>query len=260
MGSTLRSHDSRRWQNQPHLTVSLAYVRDILTYLHRHQIHFYRLAGQLAPYLTHPQMPHFHGQIDESREELAIIGDLARQLEIRLTMHPGYYIQLSSPEPSRVARSQHELERCSALLDAMGLGPESVIVVHVGGVYEDKAASMARFVRAFLALKGAVRQRIVVENDERSYDMADLLWIHHRTGIRLVFDLLHHRCHNRSGVPVLDALHSALATWPADQQPKIHLSSSRTELRQRYQQGERRVTMPLPNQHQKSYFISLLRC
>ena len=148
MGAPLQSHDSRRWQNQPHLSVSLAYVRDILTYLHRHQIHFYRLAGQLAPYLTHPQMPHFHRQIDESRNELATIGDLARQLEIRLTMHPGYYIQLSSPDAARVARSQRELEACCALLDAMGLGSGAVIVVHVGGIYDHKIESLARFVRA----------------------------------------------------------------------------------------------------------------
>ena len=56
----LRSHDSRRWQSQPHLSVSLAYVRDIFEYLHSRNIGFYRLSGQLAPYLTHPDMPQFH--------------------------------------------------------------------------------------------------------------------------------------------------------------------------------------------------------
>ena len=34
IGTPLRSHDSRRWQNEPHLSVSLAYLRDIFTYLH----------------------------------------------------------------------------------------------------------------------------------------------------------------------------------------------------------------------------------
>jgi UV DNA damage endonuclease len=249
LGAPLRSHDSRRWQNNPHLSVSLAYGRDILTYLQQHDIHFYRLAGQLAPYLTHPQMPNFHQQIDESRNELAIIGDLARQMAIRLTMHPGHYIQLSSPDAERVARSQREVAACSALLDAMGLGAEAVIVVHVGGLYDNKTASMERFVRNMTALRAPVRQRLVLENDERSYDIADLLWIHRRTGIRLVLDVLHHRCLNRSGATLTDALHSALRTWPADEQPKIHLSSSRTELRELYQQGVRRLTMPQPNQH-----------
>ncbi|MEZ4675633.1 MAG: UV DNA damage repair endonuclease UvsE [Caldilineaceae bacterium] len=229
--------------------MSLAYVRDILAYLHRQEIRFYRLAGQLAPYLTHPDLPQFHGQVEESLNELAAIGDMARQLGIRLTMHPGHYIQLSSPDPARVARSQHELTMCTAILDAMGLGTEAVIVIHIGGRYEEKHESRARFVHNVAALPGPVRQRVALENDDRLYDIADLLWVHHRTGIRLVLDILHHRCHNTTGASMLDALHSALATWPIDQQPKVHLSSSRTELRYLQRQGQRHITMPLANQH-----------
>ncbi|HXF60268.1 MAG TPA: hypothetical protein VNK95_01545, partial [Caldilineaceae bacterium] len=65
MAAPLRSHDSRRWQQAPHLSVSLAYLRDLLIYLHRHDIHLYRLAGQLAPYATHPGLPQFHCQVEE---------------------------------------------------------------------------------------------------------------------------------------------------------------------------------------------------
>ena len=74
LGAPLRSHDSRRWQNQPHLSVSLAYVRDVFEYLQRRDIRFYRLAGQLAPYLTHPALPQFHRQLEECSVELAAIG------------------------------------------------------------------------------------------------------------------------------------------------------------------------------------------
>lgn len=254
MGAPLRSHDSRRWQNRPHLSVSLAYVRDILTYLHQHEIRFYRLAGQLAPYLTHPDMPEFHHQIEESVNELAITGDLARQYGIRLTMHPGHYIQLSSPDAARVERSLTELEAAAVLFDCMGIGADGVIVIHVGGRYAEKAASMGRFVDNLERLSGHARQRIVLENDDRLYDLADLLWIHKRTGLRLVFDLLHYRCHNQTTTPVIEALKLALCTWPVDQQPKIHYSTSRTELRYLYrrnaqQEQERYLAMPLPNQH-----------
>ncbi len=249
LGAPLRSHDSRRWQNQPHLTVSLAYVRDILSYLQQHQIAFYRLAGQLAPYLTHPRLPAFHAQIEESRSELANTGDLARQHGIRLSMHPGHYIQLSSPDPGRVERSLVELEACAALLHGMGLDTDAVIVIHVGGRYAEKVESMERFVRNLDRLSGGARQRVALENDDRLYDVTDLLWLHKRTGIRLVFDYLHHRCLNRKELSPLAALTATLETWPADQQPKVHFSSPRTELRHLYQQGERRLAMPLPNQH-----------
>ncbi len=263
IGAPLRSHDSRRWQNEPHLSVSLAYVRDIFEYLHSHDIRFYRLAGQLAPYLTHPALPAFHRQIDECTNELAAIGDLARQYRLRLSMHPAHYIQLSSPDDARVERSCQELDVAARLLEAMGLGAEAVIVVHVGGVYGERVASLERFARNMDRLSSATRNRLVLENDDRHYGLADTLWLHRQTGLRLVLDTLHHQCVNPSGHSLVNALALALATWPADQQPKIHFSSSRTALRERYQNGQRYLQMPLPNQHSDFIdpftFIDLLR-
>lgn len=248
-GAALPSHDSRRWQNLPHLSVSLAYVRDILEYLHRHDIRCYRLAGQLAPYLTHPRLPQFHHQLHECRAELAATGDLARLYGIRLTLHPGFYVQLNSPHTAQCARATHELAAAAALLDEMGLDANSVIVVHVGGDYGDHAASRERFVRAFLELPTPVRGRLALENDDRLYDMADLLWIHRRTGIRLVFDVLHHACHNPAQLSVETALAAALESWPPGQRPKLHYSSPRTELRVLVRNGRPTLQMPLANQH-----------
>jgi len=263
IGAPLRSHDSRRWQNQPHLSVSLAYLRDIFEYLHLHDIRFYRLAGQLAPYLTHPDLPAFHRQIDECTNELAAMGDLARQYGLRLSMHPAHYIQLSSPDATRVERSCLELDVAAQLLDAMGLGPEAVIVVHVGGVYEDRTASLERFARNLNGLSVATCQRLALENDDRHYDLQDILWLHQRTGLRLVLDTLHHRCLNSSGHSLVNALALTLASWPREQQPKIHFSSPRTAIRVLYRATQRYLQMPLPNQHSDFIdtfnFIDLIR-
>jgi len=250
LGEPLRSHDSRRWQNQPHLSVSLAYLRDILGYLQRKEIRFYRFSGQLAPYLTHPEMPQFHNQIDECLPELATIGDLAHQYGVRLTMHPGYYIQLSSPDPERVQRSIQELNAAARLLDAMGLGPESVIVIHGGGLYGDRISSRERFVQHYFQLPPTTQRRLALENDERCYSFQDTFWLYEQTGIRLVLDTLHHRCLNHQPDQTLvDVLALATSTWPSDQKPKIHFSSSRTAVRQLYRNGEYHIQMPLPNQH-----------
>lgn len=258
LGAPLPSHDSRRWQNGPHLSVSLAYLRDIIGYLEQHRMRVYRLAGQLAPYLTHPTLTQFHRQIDECVLELAVTGDLARAAGIRLTMHPGHYVQLASPDPNRVARTQHELTQAARLLDAMGVDGDGVIVIHIGGRYDDPAAGRERFVRNVLALDAATRRRLAVENDDRLYDLEDVLWIHRRTGLPAVLDVLHHRCHQSCGRSVDEALTAALATWPPQRRPKIHLSTSRTALRQLYRNGQWRVQMPLPNQH--SDFINPFEC
>jgi UV DNA damage endonuclease len=253
MSEPLRSHDSRRWQNEPHLSVSLAYLRDIFAYLDRKEIRFYRLAGQLAPYLTHPGLPAFHRQIDECTIDLAAIGDLARQSGLRATLHPGFYVQLNAPEDWQVQRARTELSAAARLLDAMGLNLDAVIVVHVGGVYADGAAARERFVARFLALPEVVRRRLVLEHDDWRYSFEDVMWIHRRTGVPVVLDTLHLRCLNPIRRPLEDALPTALATWPQGRRPKIHFSTTRTALRTvgntaRGPSGGH-PQPPLPNQH-----------
>jgi UV DNA damage endonuclease len=226
----LKSNDTRRWQNSPHLSVSLAYLRDIFVYLSQIGVQMYRMSSDLAPYVTHPDMPQFHNQIEESERELAAIGDLAREHALRLSFHPAAYVVLNSPDQAVAAKSAADLEAQARILDLMGLGPEAVVVTHVGGRYGDKAAATERFVMNYLCLSEAARRRTVLENDDRAYTVTDTYRIHQQTGIRLVLDQLHHLCNPAPQVTLAQALDLALSTWPADQIPKIHFSSPRTAM------------------------------
>jgi UV DNA damage endonuclease len=190
----------------------------------------YRLSSDLAPYVTHPDMPQFHNQIEECADELAAVGKLARQDDVRLSFHPGPHTVLNSPDEGIVEKAVADLCAQARILDLMGLGPEAVINVHVGGLYGDKPAAMARFVERTLALPENVRDRLVLENDERIYRIEDTYAIHQRTGVRLVLDQLHHLCSHSPGRSLEEALSLALSTWPADQTPKVHYSSPRTAL------------------------------
>ncbi len=227
----LKEHDSRRWQNNPHLSVSLAYLRDIFEYLRSQRISMYRMSSDLAPYATHPDMPQFHNQLDECAAELALMGDLARAIGLRLSFHPSQYVILNSTDEALTAKSVWDLQIQAELLDRMALGPEAVMVIHVGGVYEGREPARERFAHRYEQLPDAVQRRLVLENDDVRFGVADTAWIHARTGIRLVFDNLHHRNHNPDQTPMSDALALCLATWPADVRPKIHFSSPRTEMR-----------------------------
>lgn len=225
----LKSHDSRRWQNHPHLSVSLAYLRDVFGYLAAARIGMYRISSDLAPYATHPDMPQFHNQVAECAAELAEVGALARRHDLRLSFHPSQHIVLNSPDAELVARSAADLISQGALLDALGAGPEAVVVTHLGGAYGDSAAARERFVRAFEALPPAAQGRLALENDDTRFGVADTVWVHDRTGIRLVFDNLHHRLHNPDGRTPREAVAACLATWSAGVRPKIHFSTPRTE-------------------------------
>jgi UV DNA damage endonuclease len=226
----LKSHDARRWQNNPHLSVSLAYLRDMLLYLAHSRIVMYRMSSDLAPYATHPDMPQFHSQVAECSTELAAMGELARSRDIRLSFHPGLHVVLNSPEPVLVAHSAADLIVQTSILDAMGCGPEAVVVLHVGGIYEDRQRARERFVASYRALPTAVSCRLALENDDTRFGVVDTLWVHGETGVPLIFDTLHHRLNNPDGRSPHAALAACLATWPAGVTPKIHFSSPRTEL------------------------------
>jgi len=68
-----------------------------------------------------------------------------------------------------------ELESQAALLDAMGLGEEAVVVLHVGSATGGVAASLDRFLADFELLSDAARARLGIENDDRSFGLADVL-------------------------------------------------------------------------------------
>ncbi|HEX8158011.1 MAG TPA: hypothetical protein VF526_11560 [Solirubrobacteraceae bacterium] len=141
----LPSHDTRRWSSDPHLRRSLERLRDILDYLERHDIRMYRLPTGFAPYASHPDMPQFHRQVQECAQELAQVGAIVRERAIRLSSHPGQYTVLNSENSDTQAAAIAELEVQAALMDAMGLGPEAVVVLHVGGAAGGLDAARDRF-------------------------------------------------------------------------------------------------------------------
>ena len=227
----LKSNDARRWQNAPHLKVSLEYLDGILDHCAKLGVRMYRMSSDLAPYATHPDMPQFHSMVEDSAAELAAVGAKARALDIRLSFHPSQFVLLNAPDPELTRRSVNDFLSQARMLDLMGLGPEAVMVTHVGGVYDDHAGSRARWVRNYEAAPEPVRRRLVLENDDLRFSAADTLWIHERTGVRLIFDHQHFWCRHEPGARLLPTFERVLATWPAGVRPKMHFSSPRTEMR-----------------------------
>jgi UV DNA damage endonuclease len=244
-GAGLPSHDTRRWQSGPSLGTSLDHLEAILEYLDDQDIRFYRMATALAPYASHPDLPEFRDQPRRFSERRAQVGARARQLGIRLSTHPGQYTVLNS-EDERVQRlAVEELEVQAELMNAMGLGPEAVVVLHVGGAAGGKEAALTRFERGFEQLSEEARARLVVENDDRSFGVADAVTLAGRIGRPVVWDVLHHHCHDPEGIPDRQALELALSTWPDGVTPKMHFSTSRTDLEERRRKVGRRTERTL---------------
>jgi UV DNA damage endonuclease len=177
-------------------------------------------------------MPQFHNMVAESDAELAAFGKKARELDIRLSFHPSQYVLLNSPNEALTEKSIWDLSSQAEMLDRMGLDDEAVMITHVGGVYDDHEASRARWIEGWEKCPEHVRRRLVLENDDIRFSAADALWIHERTGVRLVFDYQHFWCLNPERLDMRATFEKFLATWPEGVRPKMHFSSPRTEMRE----------------------------
>jgi UV DNA damage endonuclease len=140
------------------------------------------------------------------------------------------------------------------MLDIMGQGDDAVVVTHVGGVYGDRDAARARFIERFGRLPEAAQRRLVLENDDTSWGVDDVLRIHEATGVRCIFDHQHHGCINPDARDAVDACCAVLQTWHRGK-PKIHFSSPRIEdrvIERRDKTTGKRVktlSAPLASQH-----------
>ncbi len=228
----LRSSDTRRWQKNPHLLKSIEYLHGVFGYLQKQKITMYRMSSDIAPYATHPDMPQFHNQVTEATAELRVLGQTANDMNLRLSFHPSQYTILNSPDLELNRKSAWDIESQASILDTMSAGPEAVIIVHVGGVYGDKAPAMDRWVASYKALPEAAKRRLVLENDDISYSAANVLELHERSGVPLVFDSHHFCCNNPEGLDLADTARKFLMSWPKGVRPKIHVSSPRTEMRE----------------------------
>lgn len=208
------------------VTGNLDCLERILQWNVERRILFFRLTSDLVPFASHPVCTfdwpgHFSDQF-------ARIGDFIRAHGIRISMHPDQFTLINSRDEAIFERSHRELLYHARVLDAMGLDGTARIQIHVGGVYGDKDESLGRFVERFARLDPTVRRRLVIENDERSYDVEDCLRIYRQTGIPVLFDVFHHSILSR-GEDVHACLAGTVATWrPADGIPMIDYSSQAT--------------------------------
>jgi UV DNA damage endonuclease len=206
------------------ITENLNALERVITFLERQNILLYRITSNLIPFASHPI--NALRWWDEFAPPLMAIGRRFRMLGVRVSTHPGQFTVLNSPTAAVVKAAVAELEYHARLLDVLGTDTSAKIIVHVGGLYAgSEALAMDRFCAVASELPPAVRQRLVVENDDRLFDAEEVLSIAHRVHIPVVFDWLHHNA-NACRAPLTEVLPAIFATWkPEDGRPKVHLSS-----------------------------------
>ncbi len=187
-------------------------------------IRLYRISSDIIPFASSPVNDLSWDRIFAGR--LAEIGGKIRRSGMRVSMHPGQYTVLNSPDPGTVRNAVADIEYHVKFLDGLGMDASNKIILHMGGAYGDKKRASARFEENFRELDSRIRARIVIENDDRSFGAADVLETGVRLGIPVVFDTLHQAVNGSPGP--MDAagwIRECAKTWrSSDGRPKIHYS------------------------------------
>jgi len=202
---------------------------EIIKWNHKNGINFFRLSSDLFPWASEynlKDLPHY----TRIKTLLAGAGHLAQKYGQRITSHPGPFNVLVSPREHVVENTITDLTTHGEVFDLLGLSrtPYNKLNIHCNGVYGDKISAMDRFCKNFERLPESVRTRLTVENDDKGsmYSVKDLMYIHERIGIPIVFDYHHHKfC--TGGLTEEEALRLAVSTW-GDIKPVVHYSESKS--------------------------------
>jgi UV DNA damage endonuclease len=192
-------------------------------------VKLFRLSSEFFPWASEynlEELPHYL----RIKTLLEGCGNYAKKNGLRLTSHPGPFNVLTSPRENVVDNTITDLELHGQIFDLLGLEKShyNKINIHCNGVYGDKKSAMDRFCENFQRLSPSVQSRLTVENDDKAsmYSVKDLMYLHEKIGIPIVFDYHHHKF-NTGGLSEEEALRLAISTWPDGITPIVHYSESK---------------------------------
>ncbi|MDI6719262.1 MAG: UV DNA damage repair endonuclease UvsE [Methanomicrobiales archaeon] len=222
-GSTFRlaSYSEERLERAVRNNLECLYR--ILEFNVENGILFFRITSDLIPFASHPDCRSPWQR--RFADAFSCIAEFIRRHRIRISMHPDQFVLLNSMNTAVQERSKRGLAYHAQVLEALELPTDAKVQLHLGGVYGDRRRSIERFIRRYEALPDQIRSRLVIENDDRLYTLADCVSVHDRTGVPVLLDVFHHRV-NGSGESCGEAVRLAGATWAAeDGVPMVDYSS-----------------------------------
>ena len=157
--------------------------------------------------------------------EFAKVGETARRLDVRLSMHPGQFTVLASDDADIVERSIEEFEYHTDIIRWMGYGrkfQDFKCNVHISG-----RQGPAGIKAALTRLTPEARNCITIENDENKWGLEHSLEL--ADDLALVLDIHHHLCREGEYIqPTDDRFKRVIDSWRGVR-PAIHYSYSREE-------------------------------
>ena len=201
---------------------------EMIKWNEQHGIKVLRISSELFPHISNPKVEGYDMEFADAI--LKKIGEYARSLNHRLTFHPGQYNVVGTPNEATFQQTINDLSYHAEVLDRMGMGADSVMVVHGGGLYGDKEKTIERWCENYKRLPEPIRRRLVLENCERCFSIEDCLYVSEKVHVPVVFDTHHFSCYNilhpdETFQKADNYIEAILNTWKRRGiKPKFHVS------------------------------------
>ena len=204
-------------------------LNEIIKYNINNNFHFYRLTSKLVPLATHDKVNFDY--ITPLKDHYKKIGVLINNNNMRVDTHPDQYAVLNSMDSKIVKNTVEILEYHYKIMDALNINSKTIIL-HVGSSACGKKASITRFINNFEKLPDYLKKCIAIENDDKVYNVKDVLELCHKINVPMVLDYHHFICNNE-GEDIKDYLKEIIETWNG-KLPKVHFSSPKSKLKKEF--------------------------
>lgn len=204
-------------------------LQEILKYNIRNEVTFFRMTCNLLPLVTHPQV---HYEVwTRYQSQFKEIGEFIRDNHMRVDLHPDQFCVLNSVHEEVVASTVTMLEFYQTIIEALQI--DAVLVLHIGGKAGGKKEAMKRFETNFKKLNPQLQKIIVLENDDKVFNIRNTLSLCEKLNIPMVLDYHHFLC-NRNQEKIEDFIERIFQTWKERSlNPKLHFSSPKNKSEKR---------------------------
>ena len=192
-------------------------LKKILTYNNKNNIHFYRLSSNFIPCASIIEYDYPNIFKKEFKE-------ISKLIKGRFDMHLSEYCILNSTNKEVVKRSIDEIKYHYKLLKSFKVKPN--LIIHIGSKSFGKENSITRFINNFNKLPNYLKNTLLIENDDKVFNVEDTLKLCQKIKRPMVLDVHHHNC-NKSEKDLSNYLNEIFNTW--DTTPKIHFSSPKNK-------------------------------
>lgn len=214
--------DTKSKQNKIDIIIkeNLKSLKEIIIYNIKNNIHFFRITAKLIPLMDIVEI-----DLNKYKNDFLEIGNIINKNNMRVDVHADEFCILNSINDNVVLNSIKILNKLKITMDMFDV-PYNIII-HIGSKTNGIKESIKRFKNSFDLLNEELKNKILIENDDKNFNVYQTLKLCEDLNIPMCLDIHHHYC-NKCTNNISNYLLRILNTFK-NRVPKMHYSSPKSK-------------------------------